>query len=356
MAQHKRCFCAAFFKKRLLSSFSQTSPPKETGMGRAARAICLSLFVVWLGTGAAPHLAAKQISLIAPMSGFSLMDPTVPPPPGGRQAYAQTGGRLQWGVGTWGSPGGKLPPFAVLQDGTETIYSSRSLAAGIDVATGPTGTTLTLEQDGRVVPCTHADGKTFESDLFASPNDLNVKAPRRPRLLRAGRSALALSSLKSLVFSTDLVMTEGLAMSRKRCKANFGGVLFAVILNDRESRPFQTFFYQIFLSRLCGTGEPVRLPSCARPLGMFQYFVTNPFGSDDFLPLAGAPLILDGQQMHIRTDLLPRLVAMIRTARGGVDQNLSHWTVGSVYLGQNVFGDATMQSSWRHVSLVATSD
>ena len=93
-------------------------------MRRAARAICLSLFVVWLGAGAAPPVAAKQISLIVPMSGFSLMDPTVPPPPEGRKAYAQTGGSLRWNVGTWGSPGGKLPPFAVLQNGVETIYSS----------------------------------------------------------------------------------------------------------------------------------------------------------------------------------------------------------------------------------------
>ena len=221
---------------------------------------------------------------------------------------------------------------------------------------GPTGTTLTLEQDGRVVPCTGADGKTFEFDLFASPNDLSVKAPRQPGLLRAGRSALVLGTLKSLVFSTDLVMTEGLAASRKQCRANFGNVVFAVILNDRETRPFQTFFYQIFLSKLCGAGGPVNLQSCARPPRMFQYFATNPFGTDDFLPLAGAPFIPDGQPLRVHVDLLPRLVAMIRTARGGVDQTLSRWTVGSVYLGQIMYGDVTMQSNWRNVSLVATSD
>lgn len=232
----------------------------------------------------------------------------------------------------------------------------RSLAAGVDVAMGPTGTTLTLEQDGRVVPCTGADGKTFEFDLFASPNDLSVKAPRQPGLLRAGRSALVLGTLKSLVFSTDLVMTEGLAASRKQCRANFGNVVFAVILNDRETRPFQTFFYQIFLSKLCGAGGPVNLQSCARPPRMFQYFATNPFGTDDFLPLAGAPFIPDGQPLRVHVDLLPRLVAMIRTARGGVDQTLSRWTVGSVYLGQIMYGDVTMQSNWRNVSLVATSD
>lgn len=325
-------------------------------MRRFGRCLAVAMMALFCSVVLPRFAFARDVPLIVPMSGFSLLDPTYPPGPGGPKPYSQTSGPLQWAVGPWGSPGGRLPGFSKFSDGAETIFSTRAPALGVSVAIGPVGTTLTLEQDGRVVPCTGADGKTFEFDLFASPNDLNVKAPRQPGLLRAGRSALVLSTLKSLVFSTDLVMTEGLTVPRKQCKVNFGNVVFAVILNDRETRPFQTFFYQIFFSELCGAGGPVNLQPCARPPRMFQYFVTSPFGTDDFLPLPGGPFIPDGQKTRLRVDLLPRLVTMIRTARGGVDQALSHWTVGSVYLGQIMYGDVTMQSSWRNVSLVATSD
>jgi hypothetical protein len=318
-----------------------------------ARLLGLRMMALCFSFGLLGAASAKEIPLIAPMSGFSLLDPTYPPGPGGPKPYSQTDGSLRWGVGPWHSPGGRMPPFSKQQDGAETVYSTRAPAVGVSVAISPTGTTLTLEQDGRVVPCTGSNNKTFEFDLFAKPNVPNVKAPRLSGYSRSGPYGPALSDLTGLMFGANVTMTQGLATSRKQCRVNFGNTVFAVILNDRSAHPSQVFFYQLFLSRFCGSDASVKLPACTPPKNMYQFFVKTPFGTDDYLPLAGKPWLLQRQSTEIQVDLLPRLISAIRTGRGGIDQNLSHWTVGSVYLGQIMYGDITLQSTWRDVSLVA---
>ena len=196
-------------------------------------------------------------------------------------------------------------------------------------------------------------GGPLEFDLFAEPNGPYAKAPRQSGYLWSDAQGPVLSGLTHLTFDGDVMLSEGLATSRKQCQANFGNLVFAVILNDHAVHPAQVFFCQLFLSRLCGADPSLKLRSCAQPKSMFQYFVKNPFGTDDDLPLAGQPWLLQGQPTRVQLDLLPRLIGAIRSGRGGMDQNLSDWTVGSVYLGQIMYGDVTLQSTWRDVRLVA---
>ncbi len=317
---------------------------------------CLAVMMLALFSSVvSPRFAsARAFPLIVPMSGFSLLDPTYPPSPGGPKPYSQTSGPLQWAVGPWGSPGGNLPGFAQFSDGAETIFSTRAPAVGVSVAVGPAGTALTLEQDGRSLPCTDPQtGGPLEFDLFAEPNGPYAKAPRQSGYSRSDAQGPVLSVLTHLTFDGDVMLSESLATSRKHCQANFGNLVFAVILNDHAVHPAQVFFCQLFLSRLCGADPSLKLRSCAQPKSMFQYFVKNPFGTDDDLPLAGQPWLLQGQPTRVQLDLLPRLIGAIRSGRGGMDQNLSDWTVGSVYLGQIMYGDVTLQSTWRDVRLVA---
>lgn len=318
-----------------------------------SRCLAVAMITLFCSVVHPSFAAARDVPLIVPMSGFSLLDPTFPPGPGGPKPYSQTTGPLQWAVGPWGSPGGRMPGFSTFSDGAETIFSTRAPAVGVSVAIGPVGTTLTLEQDGRVVPCTGSNHKVLEFDLFAEPNSANVKSPRQSRYLWSELRGPALSGLTHLMFGADVTMSEGLATSRKQCRVNSGSVVFAVILVDRSVHPSQVFFYQLLLSRLCGSDASLKLLSCAPPKSMYQYFVKGPFGTDDYLPLSGKPWLLQGQATKLYVDLLPRLVSAIRTGRGGIDQNLSHWTVGSVYLAQIMYGDVTLQSTWRNICLVS---
>jgi hypothetical protein len=316
-----------------------------------ARLFGLGLIVLW-SNFSFPSSALAQ-PLIQQMAGFSLSSPTDPVKPSTLEPYSQTDGNLRWSVGAWNIPGGKMPPFSKQQSGDKTVFFTHAQAAGVNVAFDSTGTTLTLEQDGSVVPCKDKNNNPFEFDLFAAPNAPNVKSPRLSGYSWSDSHGPALSGLTGLEFDANVVMTQGLATSRKQCKANFGNMVVAVILNDRSTHPAQVFFYQFFFSRLCGSNPSVKLTSCRPPKNMFQFFLKNPFGTDDYSPLAGMPWLVQGQPTKIQINLLPRIVNALKTAHGGLDQNLSHWTVGSMYLGQIIYGDVTLQSTWRDVSLIA---
>lgn len=313
------------------------------------------VFVMLACTGVAK---ADEFSLFVPMSGFSLLEPTYPAPPGGPVAYSQTDGALEWSVGPWGSPGGRMPPFKATQDGQgNSIFSTHSAGAGVIVTRGLAGTTLDLEQNGQMLACNDAAGHPQEFDLFAEPNGAGVKSPRLAGLFPAGFSKQPLSTLSHLYLSANVTMQESLADSRKHCQVNIANTQFSVILINDVSEPNQVFFYQLLFSRFCGAAPTIKLNSCGMEKKKIeQYSPKNPYGADDFLPLLGMAWLEKGQKTSIQADLLPRLKQAISTGPAGLDKDITHWHIGSVYLGQIIYGDLTLRSSWRDVSLLAETN
>jgi hypothetical protein len=317
------------------------------------RCLAVAMMALFCSVGSPCFASAGDFPLIVPMSGFSLTSPNDALGQESLKPYAQTDGILQWSVGAWNIPGGKLPPFTKRADKEGAVFSTQAPAARVGIAIEPSGTRLTLAQNGRVVPCEGKNNRPFEFDLFAAPNDARVKPPRWPGYLSPAIQNSDLNALTGLIFQADVQMTQGLATPGKHCQTNFGNAVVAVILNDRATHPAQVFFYQLFVSRFCGVIASIKLPSCGLETKMLQFFKKNPFGTDDYAPLAGAAWLAPGRKTKIQIDLRPRLISAIETAQGGVDQNLSHWRVGSMYLGQIIYGDVTLQSTWRNVTLTA---
>jgi hypothetical protein len=315
-------------------------------------------FLVFAALACTGVARADEFPLFAPMSGFSLLESTYPPPPGGPFPYSQTDGALQWSVGPWGSPGGRMPPFEVTQDGQgNSIFTTHSAGAGVSVIQGLAGTTLDLEQDGQQLACNDAAGRPKEFDLFAEPNGARVKSPRLAGLFPAGFNNPSLSTLSHLHLSATVTMQESLAVSRKHCQANFANTQFSVILINNVSKPRQVFFYQLLFSRFCGADLTIKLNSChIEKKRIEQYSIRNPYGANDFLPLLGMAWLENGRQTNIQADLLPRLKQAISSGPAGLDKDITHWYIGSVYLGQSIYGDLALHSSWSKISLLAETN
>jgi hypothetical protein len=307
------------------------------------------LLACWALGLASPAVAAS-LPVFAPMSGFSLLAPDYPPPPGGPRPYAQTSGPLQWSVGPWGSPGGSMPPFTQGSDGFATAAPS----AGVRVTQDASGTALYLSQNGAPLACTKHGGPQ-EFDLFAEPNGAHVKPPRRGGYM-PGVLGTPITALSQLQLSATLAITQGLATTRKHCAANFADTEFAVILIDTAVSPHQILFYQLLFSHLCGQAADIRLSACGKPRNAMEYYARkSPFGANDFLPLLGQPWVENNVPAQINVDLLPRLLAVVTNGPAAMDHDAADWTLGSIYLGQSIYGDTQLSSRWENVSLTAVT-
>jgi hypothetical protein len=299
--------------------------------------------------GLRPGLA-ESLPVFVPMSGFSLLEPDYPPPPGGPRPYSQTTGALQWSVGPWGSPGGKLPPLR----GTDNRFVSTAAAVAVSVTQAAGGSVLHLSQDGAPLACLK-NGSPQEFDLFAEPNGASVKPPRLNGYT-PGVQGRSLDTLAQLRLSAEVSISSGLAATRKHCQANFGNTQFAVILVNKSVRPSQILFYQLLFSHICGEAADIKLNACNLRRDKMEYYGRhNPYGVNDFLPLLGQEWLGNNTQATINADLLPRLLEAVTQGPPGMDHEPSHWTLGSVYLGQSIYGDTKLSSRWQNVSLTAVT-
>jgi hypothetical protein len=284
-----------------------------------------------------------------------LDEPVYPPPAGSPKAYASSGGVPQWAVQQWNIPGGKLSGF-VSRDKEGRLEATAEASAGyVKVTYLPTGSAVTLIQNGAVLPCLMENGEPRELDLFISPLGPHVDPPGKPGMLWWGPHNPKLSNMQHLVQQVDLQVIEGLSRASKGCKVNQGNSIIGIILSNTFREPSQTIFYQLKLSTVCGTNSAVKLHACEAPNGMHMFSPSNPFGTDDYLPLLGQPYIASGQTRFVRIDLLPRLMMVINKGPPEMDHDASHWIINSIYAGQHIWGDVRLQTTWTNFRLLAVT-
>ena len=317
---------------------------------RSAHASALSAMLL----ASAGNAKAADIELISPMKDVAILEPADPAPPGGASAYSPTGPSPLWNIGQWNIPGGKLPPFTSSVEGNTKVWKTHSAeAAAILSRRDDHEFVVDLRQDGSVLPCT-SGASPRESDLFLGPND-RVQALQRGMTKDADR--LALSDMTRLRASLDYAVRFGRSAKDNGCGVNQAAALIGIVLGTGSSAQSpQTMFYQMSFSRFCGPAPAARAKICgAPPTQQTVYFPNNPFGVDDYLPLADEPYVHNGEARKLTVDLLPRLIKSIQAGPPGVDQDISHWHVAAMYLGQIIWGSVSMQTSWKNFDLTATS-
>ncbi|MDD2878429.1 MAG: hypothetical protein PHT60_14455 [Acidiphilium sp.] len=299
---------------------------------------------------------AAKVDMVVPFGNLLVLSPKTPGP-GGPKPYTMTNPAARWSIAQWDIPGGALSPFVTQQhDDLVTILKSHSKEASVQIIRTLAGETLRLTQTGAPLSCLTPDGTPRESDLFASPNGGAKYGVGRPGLLLPGDKIPTLTQMTRLEQSFTLSVVQGLAPTHKGCAVNQGGALIALILQTPATHPIQTLFYQMTLSRICGPGTAARVRLCnAPPTHPSWFFVKNPFGVDDVLPLAGQPFLASGETRNVSLNLLPRLIDVVKNSPPGMDHNPADWKVTGVYIGQHIWGDVTLQSTWANYRLVAVT-
>ncbi|HEX3863046.1 MAG TPA: hypothetical protein VHY35_15275 [Stellaceae bacterium] len=306
---------------------------------------CYVVFVLLLSC-IVPIAASNATELAPPFSDLSLREPDEPAriPPA---VYDKTGPAPNWVVSQWSIPGGKLSAFVRSsgQDG-DTIFHASAAAASVKVKRNGDHEVIDLAQNGTVLPCRNKSGTPRESDLFLSP-----AAPLRGK---DAAQPYRLSELKSLHQTVDMTVTEGERLSGdvQSCDLNMGSALTSVILKDMAAK--QTIFYQLKLNIVCFADTAAYIAKCRRKPARMAVFWGKPprFGVDDFLPLLGEPFLQTGEARHSNVDLLPRLLTFVRLIPA-IDQDLSHWTLSGIYIGQHIWGKVLLSTEWRAFNLTA---
>lgn len=297
--------------------------------------------------------SAAEIDLAAPITGLALREPPDPPQPGAPPFYSETGPAPNWNIAQWSIPE-KLSAFT----NANGIFTSQAPAARVTARAGRDGAAeLELEQDGATLPCTIAAGGPREFDLFISPNGPDLAGAGAVGWRRNGAEAPTLSSMNRLTLKVTVGYDGSLASTNKGCGVNQGSVMLALILSNPDASPSQTLFYQLFLSTVCGTGDPAHDASCRAPKTSQTYFFKqNPFGVDDALPLVGERWLERDEDRTLALDVLPRLKEALGSAPPGMERDPARWRVTGFYAGQNIWGDIRLSTRWTGLRVVADTN
>lgn len=296
---------------------------------------------------------ANQQTLVAPIGNIGILQAPDPPPPGGPHVYGATGPSPNWSIAQWNIPGGQLSAFRS-SDATNNEWVASSAEAKVSVSGPLKNRSVTLWQDGAVLPCTTSAGKPRESDLFLSANSGGLHAPSILAMEQKGRSTETLSELQALMIKAQISILEGLSKTQKGCEVNQGSALIGLILTSDVHSHKQTLFYKVILDKLCGLQSPERAKTCAAAQAEQVYYARdNPYGVNDFLNLIGGSLMSGQSQRSLELNLLPRLIEAIKNGPKDMDRNPSHWSVTGFYVGQAIWGDVTLRSSWINLQLLA---
>jgi hypothetical protein len=290
---------------------------------------------------------AVETELVSPIGDFTIVEPV--DGPGMLDTYGETAPNPTWNIVQWNIPGGSLSPFKPV---SPMVVPAQAPEAEVTVTRGNDPESVDLRQDGVLLPCLE-NGEPRESDLFLGPNGNNLRNVKLG-MMPARPDTLPLTTMIRLMLRVTTSASFARAQTDKGCTVNQAGSLVGIVLSDFAARPRQTLFYQLTLSHFCGGGPPERVKICNAPVTVLApYFTQNPFGTDDALPLTGQPYVKGGEIRKIEMDILPRLKRVIETGPGGIDRDPAHWVLGSVYLGQHIWGDVRGQSSWSDFHLTA---
>ena len=121
------------------------------------------------------------------------------------------------------------------------MFTSHADEADVEIVRGARSSTVSLSQDGAVLPCTQPSGTPRESDLFISPHGGTA--------LSAAAADIPLSRYQSLTLHLTVTAAGGPSRAPKGCDTDRGSSMVAVVLHNTATR--QTLFYQLTLSIVC---------------------------------------------------------------------------------------------------------
>lgn len=303
---------------------------------------------------------ASRIELTAPFGNVVLLSPRKT----AGQAlkfYGATGSKPRWNIAQWGTPGehephGGLPPFRRHQQRNAMILTSSHSGTSVKIVQTGHGEAIQLSQDGSGLACWNSSGSPREADLFVQTNGGGNRGTLRPGFLRRGSAAIPLAAMSHLYETVTVSMTASFAHRHTHCAVNQSGLLTALVLQNRSAHPTETLFYQLSFSNQCGPGAPGRVKLCtSRHLSPTWFFDQKPFGVDDSLTLLGKTPLISGETRTFHIDLLPRLREVISHGPPRLDDDLAHWTITGVYLGQHIWGGMALHSVWYGYRLVAVT-
>ncbi len=301
------------------------------------------------------YAESRQLNLVTPINDVGILEPQDPPLPGGPKIYSSTGPQPNWSIAQWNIPGKKLPKFTETTSSKEKIFYTESKESSVKLYKNKTINEIVLAQNGTILPCTNSNSQPRESDLLIGANSNGAKPPQVIGMpLDHAHQNPPLSEYSRIIFAGEVEVQQGLTKSEKHCGINQGGALVAFVLDDPYSQPKQTLFYKTSLSQMCNSGTLARLKPCSqlRSTPLF-YWRNNPYGVDDYLPLLGHPFLGNGNPAYLQFDVLPRLKEVIEQGPKGIDRNLSHWSIDNFYVGQHIWGDVKLMSTWSNFKILA---
>ncbi len=296
-----------------------------------------------------PDPQAKSVTpMIAPFGDFVLRDPSTPLPGQPPKFYSSTGPDPGWQIVQWDIPEQRLSPFARTPVSDGERFTAVAPEATVEITRTGRTESVSLSQDGAVLPCLTKEGNPRESDLLFGPKDRTM----------AGRTAVLidpapLARLRKLIVKAHVAIRYGVTAHPKGCEVSQGNSGIALVLNDFAVEPPQTFFYQLGFNQPCGLGSAKHVHECLGGLnGPGFFFKHNPFGVDDRLPLLGQAFIRNGEARSVTFELLPRLRELIASAPAEMDHHPSHWVVSNTTIGQAIWGDFRLATQWDSVEIL----
>lgn len=314
--------------------------------GLACGALCVAL----LGIHSSVHGRDAMQPILRPFGNIALRGPEIPKPGTPARLYSETGPAPEWEIVQWNIPDKELSPFAARTEGGTTVYTASSPEASVRIIRRDDGEVVELAQNGAVLPCTAKDGAPLEADLFLQPRGRGERG-NNPFLT----DRLPMRRLSSVKLTADVTLTGGPGPGVARCPVTQGNSIVALVLTDFIAKPAQALYYQLGFWEPCGAGSAERVRVCRAGQQAPAYFLrTNPFGVGDRLPLLGIPLPAHGQRQTITVELGSRLRELISSGPQGMDKVPDHWSLESLYFGNEIWGDYRLKSVWHQVQITVS--
>jgi hypothetical protein len=194
-----------------------------------------------------------------------------------------------------------------------------------------------------------------ETDLYLAPNGAYTMYQSKNPAAHVDSYSLPVGALSTLTLQLSLGI--GLAallpteyVTTAHCRGSYVAYLFALTANNTKTG--QAMFYQVFLRDSRGLVGTVPTSCVGYPVGGVFCFSTNLL----YLlrgTVQGSAMQAVGSNVNYTVNLLPGLLALIRSGARGLDPNPNDWVVDGGFVGQAGDGDFRAQSTWASMALTA---
>jgi hypothetical protein len=298
----------------------------------------------------------------APPLGFSLEASTRRDAAGNPVEYGATGTQANWTVSQWATMQdiGKLSPVA----NTTNQWTGATSDSYVNVNMSGSTPVQTVAQDGASLPCLTAGGAPYEFDLFMAPNTISTSSyPTGLNTVKFSNvNALpTMAQVTSLPISGQYVLSREFADTRgAACDVNQSIALISLVFTDKQTTPYQVFYYQLQISQLCVAPHPgvetTDYSSClyyqenAPPFWFEENAPAGKgaaqWGFDDYITSYGHSLMVTPGAYQLTIDPAARVKGLIANNSAGMDKVLGNWKMTGYYIGQQVWGGCYLKTVW----------